>query len=327
MKPTPLVCVGDACVDWVVRLPRWPAGPRPQHGRIEWIGSGGSAANVASTVARLGGAAALIASVGRDPFAGLALSGPRAAGVDLSPVRVSRRSASGVFLSARLAGGVVRTVAFPASAASLSGAALRRVGSPAAWFVSGHLLHSRGGAALARTLRARVRRRRELIATDLTPFEPRTARRLLRHHPGPVLLFTSLEGSQRRRRGSGLARRMLAELGGATAVAVVKLGAAGSWIAAGSRAAHVPALKAAVIDALGAGDAYVGAFVWGWQRGLELEACGLLGSAAGALCVSQPGTQGDWLSRAQMMKRLTRARLPRALAEARRAALRALDRR
>lgn len=45
-----------------------------------------------------------------------------------------------------------------------------------------------------------------------------------------------------------------------------------------------------VIDACGAGDAFIAGFLMGYQKGWDLDAAGRLGNACGALCVTQVGT-------------------------------------
>jgi 5-dehydro-2-deoxygluconokinase len=342
MKRSLLVCVGDVCVDWVVRLRQWPSAGKPRHGQLEWIGSGGSAANVASAAARLGAPAALLAVVGKDVLAQIALSGPRAAGVRLDGVQTVGRGPTAAFISARLTGGDTKAMAFPATSGAPSAARLDRFGRVAAWFVSGHLLRNPGGAELAGALGARASRDGQVLAVDLAAYNSQTLRRLLPPNSVSTICFTSLEGADRRNRAASLALRILAELesyrrpqpvfrrpsakqaSSAPPVAVVKLAESGSLIASAGQHVRIPPVRVAMVDPLGAGDAYDGAFLWGYLRGMELSACGLLGSAAGALCAAHLGAQGPWLSRANMVKLLAQARLPKRFDGARRGALEAL---
>lgn len=51
----------------------------------------------------------------------------------------------------------------------------------------------------------------------------------------------------------------------------------------------VPGFKVKVLNVLGAGDAFMGAFLRGWLRGATLEECCRLGNACGAIVVSRHG--------------------------------------
>jgi 5-dehydro-2-deoxygluconokinase len=51
----------------------------------------------------------------------------------------------------------------------------------------------------------------------------------------------------------------------------------------------VPGFEVNVLNVLGAGDAFMGAFLRGWLRGATLEECGRLGNACGAIVVSRHG--------------------------------------
>jgi sugar/nucleoside kinase (ribokinase family) len=74
-------------------------------------------------------------------------------------------------------------------------------------------------------------------------------------------------------------------------IAVVKLGAKGSVIAAGDSVAHAHGFPAKVVNTNGAGDVYAGGFLYGLTRGLTLEKCGLIGSFAAARVVEENGAR------------------------------------
>lgn len=77
------------------------------------------------------------------------------------------------------------------------------------------------------------------------------------------------------------------------AVIVIKRGATGCAIVAGAvpdnldQALVVPGFPVEVLNVLGAGDAFLSGFLFGWLRGKPLEECGRLGNACGALVVSR----------------------------------------
>jgi 5-dehydro-2-deoxygluconokinase len=75
-----------------------------------------------------------------------------------------------------------------------------------------------------------------------------------------------------------------------TATVVRKLGPAGCRIYPhDGEPFDVPGLPVAVLNVLGAGDAFLGGFFRGWLRGEDLATCGRWGNAAGALVVSRHG--------------------------------------
>jgi sulfofructose kinase len=89
-----VTCVGIATLDLVFRVDTYPTGPGKYraHGRDE-IG-GGVAANAAVAVAALGGEAAFIGCVGDDPTGDRIVAGLASAGVDVAAVRRAAGAAS-----------------------------------------------------------------------------------------------------------------------------------------------------------------------------------------------------------------------------------------
>jgi sugar/nucleoside kinase (ribokinase family) len=55
------------------------------------------------------------------------------------------------------------------------------------------------------------------------------------------------------------------------------------------RAAWIPALPVTVVDAVGAGNAYCGAFITGWAESGDLVESGLRGAAAASLILEHFG--------------------------------------
>jgi sugar/nucleoside kinase (ribokinase family) len=80
-------------------------------------------------------------------------------------------------------------------------------------------------------------------------------------------------------------------LAAGASVLALRLGAHGSLVAeARSRqAAWIPALPVTVVDAVGAGNAYCGAFLTGWAESGDLLEAGLRGAAAGSVIIEHFG--------------------------------------
>jgi ribokinase len=82
---------------------------------------------------------------------------------------------------------------------------------------------------------------------------------------------------------------------------VLKRGGEGSYVAvAGGKAAWVSAFKVEVIDTVGAGDCFNGAFAVGLLEGLDPCAAARFASAAAAISVSRRGAQASMPSRAKV---------------------------
>ena len=70
----------------------------------------------------------------------------------------------------------------------------------------------------------------------------------------------------------------------------LKMGERGSYVRTGKDEIYVPAYTVDVVDATGAGDAYVAGFLAGIVMGWDLERTSQLASATGAACVTAIGT-------------------------------------
>ncbi len=72
-------------------------------------------------------------------------------------------------------------------------------------------------------------------------------------------------------------------------VVVLKAGSAGCYIAAEEQVSHQPGFDVKVVDTVGAGDAFVAAFVAAYLRGGSWRECGAVASAMGAAVASTRG--------------------------------------
>ena len=100
-----ILVVGDANADLSAAVNRFPhEGDDLPIAALEW-GSGGSAANVATALTLLGAPVQLLARVGRDPAAEVALRVARAAGVNLDAVQRDDSLATGLCFVAISPGG------------------------------------------------------------------------------------------------------------------------------------------------------------------------------------------------------------------------------
>ena len=70
----------------------------------------------------------------------------------------------------------------------------------------------------------------------------------------------------------------------------IKMGEQGSYVSTPEEELFVPAYSVNIVDATGAGDAYVAGFLAGKVKGWDLKTTAELASATGAACVTQIGT-------------------------------------
>ena len=83
-------------------------------------------------------------------------------------------------------------------------------------------------------------------------------------------------------------------------VVVVKHGADGCYVNDGTQSLHVPAFAVDAIDTTGAGDNFVGGFLYALLQGLALPACVQYACAAGAISVQSVGTTTGLQNAAQV---------------------------
>lgn len=105
-----------------------------------------------------------------------------------------------------------------------------------------------------------------------------------------ALEFTGLQPGEAAMQIAGI----LAPRGG---IAVVKCGAEGSYVACGDELHKIDAVKVAVGDTVGAGDAYAAGFLYAHSRGYSLLECGKKAAATAAAVVA---VKGPRISRDQL---------------------------
>jgi ribokinase len=282
-----ILVVGDANADLSAALPRFPAeGDDTPLASLGW-GSGGSAANVAAALALLGAPARLLARVGRDPAAQVALLVARDAGVDLELLQHDDALATGLCFAAISPGGE-RTffsfrganvqLALPAGAAPLAGVT---------WLhIAGHALLEGPQRATALELITQAWQEGIPVSLDLClPLLRAWRPEVLELLPRLRILFSNelelaalapaADPAWLLERGAGLV--------------AVKLGPRGSIVAAEGLRHTSPAFAVGALDTNGCGDAFVAGFLYAHLRAATPEDCATLANAMGALAATRPG--------------------------------------
>jgi ribokinase len=284
--------LGDVNVDIIAHLARYPAKGEDALADSSEIHFGGSAANTAVAVSRMGIATRLIARVGCDSWAETARSLLESEGVDLA----------GLQRDPKVMTGLMYIIVTPDGERTILGyRGANRYTDPEAidesQFRRACLLHLSGYSLLAEPQRSAALRALALacrhgltITVDPGTTVPRTAldqvRTLL---PKIHILLPNLAEAQQltgRRTPDDCARALLA--GGTQAVAV-KLGRKGCLIGAEGRLVHVPPFRVQTRDSTGAGDSFAAGFIVTHLGGLSWESGGLLANALGARAASREG--------------------------------------
>lgn len=76
-------------------------------------------------------------------------------------------------------------------------------------------------------------------------------------------------------------------------MAVVKVGAKGSFIQRGDEVVAIGPMKSHVVDTTGAGDMWAAGFLAGWVKGYDLHQCGMMGATVAAHVIEVMGAKMD----------------------------------
>ncbi|MDO8484437.1 MAG: PfkB family carbohydrate kinase [Candidatus Limnocylindrales bacterium] len=266
--PPRIVILGDLALDVVVAPSRPLESGTDVAGRVAFV-QGGSAANTARWLGRLGARTTLIAAVGRDPTGRALVDAVRGDGVKVRVSRIAgaRTARIGVLVSPD---GERSFVADRGAADLLDPADLK-----SAWFAGAQALHLPVYSLLGAPLGAAGRRALELardagaiVSVDLASIGPlmtggrRAARELIANTAPDILFATASETDALL--GGGRAEGLLEF----AQIAVIKRGSKGATVLARAAAERlrfevVPAPLTA-IDTTGAGDAFDAGFLVGW---------------------------------------------------------------
>jgi sulfofructose kinase len=287
-----VLCVGHAVQDFVFTVPALPrSAEKHQASGFQTVG-GGPAATAAVAVARLGGRALLAARVGDDPVADTIVAELAAWGVDCSVIQRCPGCSSS--LSAVLVdpGGERMIVNYLDPAMPESADWLPPVSRTGAAVV---LADSRWATG-ARTALAAARAASlpgVLDADRPAPIDDEA----LASASHVAFSFEALADET----GESDPVRGLRAIGsGLDAWCCVTVGAEGVFVLEGSQVTHFPGHAVPVVDTLGAGDVWHGAFALGLAEGMREAAAVRFASAAAAIKVQRHGGRAGAPTRADV---------------------------
>ena len=287
-----VLCVGHAVQDFVFTVQEIPSRPvKHRATRFESVG-GGPAATAAVAVARLGGRALLAARVGDDAAADMIVEELRGYGVDCSQVRRCRGCASSVSAVMVDAAGERMIVnhldpALPDDPGWLP--------SPRGVGVDAVLADTRWPAGAAAALAAARLAGLPAVLDADRPIPPDGA--LLREATHVAFSADALADYTGIADPARALERVARELSGWCCVTA---GGEGVYVIEGDRARRVPAFDVPVVDTLGAGDVWHGAFALALAEGHGEVPAVRFASAAAALKVRRTGGRGGAPTRAEL---------------------------
>lgn len=292
--------VGDANVDLEIRLP--PDARRETHANPDpQMFGGGSAANTAAALARLGVACRFAGTVGDDSFGRLAVESLAEAGVDTELVTVSREEPTVTVVAVVQPDGDRLIYVWPPSGgahgALRPGHVTAAVGGSTWLHVSGICLRLAPARDAVLTAMEAARIRGIPVSFDLN---------LRLENWGWEAGFREVVEAAVERADvvMGAAADEVGALVGvddpveaATALAgadrlvIARLGAAGAVACSANEATTVPGFDVEVVDTVGAGDAFDAGFIAARLDGMDVTTALRWGNAVAGLAISQPGAR------------------------------------
>lgn len=284
-----ILVVGDANADLSAALRRFPVeGDDAQMSALGW-GSGGSAANVAAALGRLGTPCRLLARVGCDPAAEIALGTARAAGVDLAPIQVDEAIATGLCFAAVSPGGERTFFSFRGANAGLapSPGALAGVG----WLhLSAYaLLEARQRETSLALIEQAIDQNIPISLDICLPTLRAWRHEIVALLPKLAILFANeaeLSEFYPDLAQDAAASRLVSD---GLLLAAIKLGPRGALLARPELLHHIAGYQVEAKDTNGCGDAFVAGFLLAYRQGLEPQQCAKLANALGALTATRYG--------------------------------------
>jgi ribokinase len=287
-----VVVLGDVNVDIIAEFSSYPVKGEDALAHASEIHCGGSAANTAMALARMGISTSLISRVGPDSWGLRALDCLREAGVDLSGIQQDP-----VFMT-----GTMYVVVTPDGERTLLGNRGANVNTDPEQIqpevlTAARLFHLSGYALLSEPQRSAAlqalelaRRRGLAITLDPGLLVTQTALDvLLDWLPAVHILLPSLAEA---RTMTGLIApeaccRALLRRG--VQVVALKLGKDGCLLATDRQVLFVPGFVVDVRDSTGAGDSFAAGLIAGFVGGLDWQAAALLATAMGAVATMRMG--------------------------------------
>jgi ribokinase len=287
-----VIAIGDINLDIIATFSSYPEPGGDARAAGAEMHCGGSAANMAACLGRLGVEAGLVGRVGADPWGDHALASLRAAGVDLQAVQRDPSELTGMMYIVVTPGGERTMLGHRGANVYTNPEQVRAANIRVArWLhLSGYALLCEPQCSAARLALEQARRHGLRVSLDpgLRPCQEAEEgiQRLLAEVDWVVPNLREAQTLTGERQPEACAAR-LRELG-AGAIAI-KLGSKGCLLAVEGTLRRLPAFAVAARDSTGAGDAFAAGLVGGLVGGLSWQAAAVLANALGALVATRTG--------------------------------------
>jgi sulfofructose kinase len=278
-----LLCVGHVALDLAFGVEAFPSHPTKTPAHTFHQGVGGMSANASVAIARLGAQVRFAGPVGDDASAEVFRAHFRREGVDaqgLTPTSGQTSSVSTIVIDAR---GERMIFNHKGSALSAPAAFQPRWMQDVDFLLTDPRCPAWADAALSLARQAGIP---SLLDGDVSPLAD--LQRLVPHADWVAFSEPGLQGFHPGDVSAGLTAAL--HLGSATQVAVVTLGPGGLyWLRRGESVQHLPAFRIeAVIDTLGAGDAFHAGLGLALAQGMPDREALRFGAATAALKCQRP---------------------------------------
>ena len=287
-----IVVLGSLNLDLVAEVPAFPQPGETIPGTRFRRLPGGKGANQALAIARMGSRVAMFGAVGDDPSGHEMIAALEAAGVDVSGIRRRGDVASGTALILVDASGQNQIVVVAGANGTLTAddttASALALDQARALVVQLEIplpavtgaIHAAASAGVPVFLNA--------APAGEVPDETLAATDWILVNETEAVVLAGI-GNDASATPAALAQCLRQRSDGACVA--VTLGALGAWIACDEFTGHIPGFEVPVVDTVGAGDAFVGAFVDRIILGDPAYDAAVFATAAGAVAVTRPGAQ------------------------------------
>ncbi len=284
-----VISVGDIMVDVIIFSQVYPMVGGDSYVRNVLIDQGGSAANFASAIARLGIGVSIVGKVGSDWFGKFLVSRLKRFNVDVSNVIFSKGRTGVVFTI--VDGNGERTML------SYRGVNVRLrpdevseecIGSAELLYVSGYSLIKRPQSDAVMKCIELAKKNNMLISFDpgqlISLVKPSIIRRVLRD---VNIIMPNASELRFLSEGENLLERVKSLVSAGVNIVGLKLGEKGCLISDGRKFVNVSAFNVRPVNVTGAGDVWNAAFIYSLLNGFDMEYAGRFSNAAAALFISR----------------------------------------
>ena len=302
MTPSRVVVIGDANVDMVIRLPSRSSQAPVHISANPQLHGGGSAANAAVALARLGIDVSFVGTIGDDGYGRWILEDFKKEGVDSRGVSLVRDAFTPMVVALIEPDGERHIVVWPHEGGAhfqLRPDAIRPSNlENAAWLhTTGMCL--RASPACEAILYAMQMAHEEglTVSLDLNlrleawGLDERTRDVVDRAIALADVVFGNAEEEIMPLTGVDQVDQAALKLSGGERVVIARQGKMGAVLAAEGETFHVPAFQAEVVDTLGAGDAFNGGFITARLENLGFRQATIWGHAAAAHKIGRVGAR------------------------------------